>query len=220
MQSCYRKTSFLIVWGVAIFFLSACTKNLTEVTTVYENDFNDRKLKDIQIVGWVTNFSTGVFPAGAKLHQYLGSTMIGRLNNSRVELTVDSLPEHDVVRVEFDLYIHETWRNDIFVMRFNDQTRLLTGFSTDSTVKQSYPNWIGNGSTMYPAGNLAQELYLPSTCGKNIPRGSNHYKMIHSMAHTESSFKFDVSDTGGVLNDTCSRSWSVDNLKITVLNNN
>ncbi|HLD53055.1 MAG TPA: hypothetical protein VJA82_07120 [Sediminibacterium sp.] len=219
MQSIHRKTPFLIALVAAIVLLSACTKNLTEVTTVYSNDFNDGNLKDLQVLGWVTNVSTGIFPPGAKLHQYQGSTMIGRLNNSRVEITVGQLPEHDVVRVEFDLYVHETWKNDIFVLRFDDQFRLITGFSTDSTVKQSYPNWVGNGSTMYPAGNMAQELYLPSPCGKNVPRGTNYYRMIHSMAHTEKSIKFDISDTGGALNDTCNRSWSVDNLKITVLNN-
>ncbi|OYW79671.1 MAG: hypothetical protein B7Z27_05135 [Sphingobacteriia bacterium 32-37-4] len=219
MRSVHQKSPFLIALVAAILLLSACTKNLTEVTTVYENDFNDGNLKGLQIVGWISNFSTGIFPETAKLLNYQGSTMIGRLNNSRAEVKVDSLPEHDVVRVEFDLYVHETWQNDVFVMRFDDQFRLITGFSTDSTVKQAYPNWVGNGSIEYPAGNLAQEIYLPSPCGKNVARGTNRYKMIHSMAHTQTSFKFDVSDVGGALNDTCNRSWSVDNLKITVLNN-
>jgi hypothetical protein len=219
MRSINKGIQFFMAFMATLMVISGCTKNLTEVTTVYSNDFNDGNLKDLQILGWITNFSTGVFPPGAKLHQYQGSTMIGRLNNSRVEVTVNQLPEHDVVRVEFDLYVHETWRNDIFVLRFDDQFRLITGFSTDSTVKQAYPNWVGNGSIEYPAGNQAQEIYLPSPCGKNVARGTNHYKMIQSMAHTKTSIKFDISDTGGALNDTCNRSWSIDNLKITVLNN-
>lgn len=219
MRIIHRSIQYFTTSITALILISGCTKNLTEVTTVYSNDFNEKKLNGIEIFGWLPNGLTGVFPADAKFFDYQGSTMIGRLNNSRLELKVNQLPEHDVVRVEFDLFVHETWRNDVFVMRFDDQFRLITGFSTDSTVKQAYPNWVGNGSIEFPAGNLAQEIYLPSPCGKNVARGTNYYKMIQSMAHTQTSFKFDISDVGGALNDTCNRSWSVDNLKITVLNN-
>jgi len=219
MRMINRGVYFLIAFVVAIVIISGCTKNLTKVTTLYTNDFNDKNRKGADIIGWLPNGTLATLPADAKFHQYLGSNMIGKLNNSALLLIFKDLPEHDVVRVEFDLYVHETWKNDVFVMRFDDQYRLITGFSTDSTVKQSYPNWVGNGSLLYPAGNNAQEIYLPSPCGKNVARGSNHYKMIQSMAHSQTGFKLEISDSGGALNDTCSRSWSVDNLKIMVLNN-
>ncbi len=210
---------FLTVIAAFQFLTSGCTKDLTKVYVVYSNHFNDLNLKGVDVIGWLPNGQVGVFPADAKFYQYQGSNMVGRLNNSRVEITINDLPPHTVVRAEFDLYLHEIWKNDVFVVRIDENFRLVTGFSNDSSVQQSYPNWIGNGTPLSPAGNLAQEIYLPSTCGRTVPRGTSHYKMVHSMPHTASKVTFDCSDTGGILNDTCSRSWSIDNLKITVLKN-
>ncbi|TAH09081.1 MAG: hypothetical protein EAZ13_01915 [Sphingobacteriia bacterium] len=214
-----RSLFFLMVFTVYTFFIGGCTKNVTQVYTVYTNNFNNTDLKGVEVLGWLPNGQVGLFPSDAKFYQYQGSNMIGRLNNSRVGITISDLPPHTVVRAEFDLYLHEIWKNDIFVVRIDENFRLVSGFSNDSSVQQSYPNWIGNGTPLSPAGNLAQEIYLPSTCGRTLPRGTSHYKMIHLMPHTSSKVTFDCSDTGGALNDTCSRSWSIDNLKITVLKN-
>lgn len=219
MRYTYRNLVFSVVVLAFQLLNSGCTKTLTQVYTVYSNDFNSRDIKGVEVAGWQPNGQFGSFPAGSKFFEYQSSNMVGRLNNSIVGITLNDLPPHAVVRVEFDLYLHEIWKNNIFVVKIDDNYRLLTGFSNDSSVLQSYPNWIGNGTPLSPAGNLAQEIYLPSTCGRNTLRGTSHYKIVHSMQHTAATVKFNCSDSGGIPNDTCTRSWSIDNLKIIVLQN-
>lgn len=203
--------------GTAL-LLSSCTKNLTHVTHVYQNDFEGADLAGILVTGWTSATSFGVIPY-SKIYNYNGSKVLGRMNNGKIILNVDNLPAHTVLRVEYDLYLHDDWKNNLFIMQLDGAYRLLTGFSNDSTVQQSYPNWFGNGTALSPAGNQAQEINLPSACNNQRPRGSSWYKIVHSLPHTGDKIELSCSDAGGTPNDTCARSWSIDNLKITTLRN-
>ena len=211
-------SQYLIMLLLSTMLFSACTKNLTQVITVYENDFNDGTLKGIETLGWQANGLFGAFPY-AKITTYQNNKMLGELNNSLVFLKFSSLPQHDNIKIEFDLYVHDNWRNNLWKMQFDGQDQIITGFSNDSTVKQDYPNWLNTGNAS-PAGNQAQEIYLPGTCSlKNSARGTSRYKIMSSIAHTIDSLSITLSDAGGALNDTCARSWSIDNVKIVTLKN-
>ncbi|HJV18972.1 MAG TPA: hypothetical protein VJ552_03755 [Sediminibacterium sp.] len=203
--------------GTAL-LLGSCTKNLTHVNQVYSNDFEGSDLKGMLVTGWTTATTFGVFTYN-KIYSYNGSKVLGRLNNGKIIVNISNLPAHSIMKVEYDLYLHDGWKNDLFIMQFDGALRLLTGFSNDSAVQQSYPNWFGNGSALSPAGNHAQEIALPSPCNNQRPRGTSWYKMVHTMPHTGNQFELSCSDAGGTPNDTCVRSWSIDNLKISTMRN-
>jgi hypothetical protein len=185
---------------------------------VYENNFNDGSLNGIETSAWLPNGLFGTIPYN-KITTYQNNNMLGLFNNSSVLLIFDHLSQHDNIKVEFDLYLHDNWQNNLWKMTFDGQDQLLTGFSNDSTVLQDYPNWFQTGKAS-PAGNQAQEIYLPGICSlKNSIRGTSRYKIITSIAHSTNSFTLQLSDAGGALNDTCNRSWAIDNLKIVSLKN-
>ncbi len=198
--------------------LASCTKDLTNVEIVYQNDFNNKDLKGLGVAGWLSNGGFGIIPYN-KIFNYNNEMVLGRLNNSSINMHFDTLPPHSVIRVEYDLYLHDTWNNNLFVMQVDGDYRLITGFSNDSTIQQAYPNWFNNGSTS-PAGNQAQEIYLPGLCSrKNQKRGSSLYRIVHSVPHSAKTLSISLSDAGDPINDTCLRSWSIDNLKIVALKN-
>ena len=211
------KHLFTLIGGILI-LLSSCTKDLTDVTVVYENNFNNGDPKGIVTAGWLSDFAFGVFPFN-KITNYKNLKMLGVFNNTRIDLHVDKLPEHTIIKVEFDLYLHDNWKNDLWLMTFDGHHRLLTGFSNNSSIQQAYPNWLNSGPT-YPAGNQAQEIYLPGVCSlKDNKTGTSKYKIVHTMQHKLNAFDLSLSDAGGGKNDTCTRSWAIDNLKISALKN-
>ena len=204
--------------GAILMVLSSCTKDLTDVTVVYENNFNNSDPKGIVTAGWLSDFAFGIFPFN-KITNYKNLKMLGVFNNTRIELDVDKLPEHTIIKVEFDLYLHDNWKNDLWILNIDGHNRLLTGFSNNSNIQQAYPNWLHSGPT-YPAGNQAQEIYLPGVCSlKDDKKGTSKYKIVHSLQHTTKTIKITMSDAGGNKNDTCARSWAIDNLKISALKN-
>lgn len=204
-----------------LFIPISCFKSLTETNIVYDNNFENYERKSLEIQGWnstVTNFGP---ISDTKIRNYNGSNMLGLLNDNQVSLNLVNLPSHQALRVEFDLYIHNIWKNDLWGMSFDGAYQLLTGFSNDPSVKQSYPNWIGNGSSLAIAGTNAITTSLPGTCSySSLPKGSSMYKIVTTVSHSNSNFELRLNDAGGVVNDSCNRSWSLDNLKVTILKNN
>lgn len=213
-----EKSQYLIILLFSTLLFSACTKSLTQISPVYENNFDNDSLKGIETLGWLPSGMVGTFPYN-KITAYNNNKMLGLFNNCAVLLNFDHLPPHDNIKVEFDLYLHDNWKNDIWKLTFDGQDHLLTGFSNDSSILQSYPDWY-NAGIGSPAGNQAQEIYLPGICSlKNSMRGTSRYKIINNIVHTADSFSIVISDAGGAVNDTCNRSWAIDNLKIVTLKN-
>jgi hypothetical protein len=204
--------------GCILILLTSCTKDLTDITVVYDNNFNNGDPKGIVTAGWLSDFAFGIFPFN-KITNYKNLKMLGVFNNTRIDLHLDKLPEHTIIKVEFDLYLHDSWKNDLWKMSFEGQDRLLTGFSNFINIPQAYPNWLNSGPT-FPQGNQAQEIFLPGICSlEKSTRGTSKYKIVHTMQHKLNTFDLSLSDAGGGKNDTCSRSWAIDNLKISALKN-
>lgn len=198
--------------------LTACTKNITRVNTIYNNDFENFDLKTIEVSGWLNGLFGPV--NDIRITDYKGNKVLGFFNNARIALKLNDLPTHQAIRVEMDLYVHDNWKNDLWQMSIDGVYQLITGFSNDSTGKQSYPNWLGNGSALFAAGSDAYDSQLPGACAlRNSPHGTSMYKITRTMLHTTNSFDFNCSDAGDFFNLPCQRSWSIDNLKITLINN-
>ncbi len=208
---------FILVCIIGCSF-TFCTKNLTYNKVIYSNDFNDSTNGNLELIGWVNGMTQKL--TENRITEFNNNIVLGKLNNNLVLLDFKNLEYHQMVRVEFDLYLHNNWNGAIFVFQTDNQYQLITSFSNDSTVKQSYPNWFGNGSPQFPAGNQAQEIYLPGVCNLiSTARGSSWYKIIRTIPHQSNSLSVSLSDAGGAVNDTCYRSWSIDNLKISLLHN-
>ena len=204
----------LLLLLLVIISFTSCFKNLTTVTTVYENNFDDYTLKTIRIV----EFNGPV--DDIRIEKFNGSPVLGRFNNTRIELTVPALPAHTAIGVSFDLYIHDLWKNDLWKFTFDGAEQLLTGFSNDPTIDQSYPHWLGNGSSLFPAQSDAYNINLPGACESfNSPHGTSMYKIERTILHNGSTFEFTCSDAGGYFQLPCKRSWSIDNLKIIMIKN-
>ncbi len=166
-----------------------------------------------------TNNSFGPF-TDIKIVDYNGSKVLGRFNNGRIDLAIHQLPRHQAVSVQFDLFIHDKWENTLWKMEIDGQEKLLTGFSNFTAIQQSYPNWLGNGSTLFPAGANSFNKNLPGACSMaSQPNGTSEYKMEQTFQHSDADFSFSCSDAGNYFNLNCERSWSIDNLKITLINN-
>ncbi len=211
-----KMIAFSISLLVMISF-TACFKNLPKTQIVYQNDFETYNLKGIEVSGWLNgNFGT---LNDIKIVTYNNTKVLGRFNNCSADLMLHKLPTHSALHVEFDLYIHDNWKNDLWKMVFDNQVRLMTGFSNDSSIQQSYPNWIGNGSALSPAGSNAYDRELPGACRlANSLHGTSLYKMDIVFLHSDSTFHLNCSDAVKPFNDFCEVSWSMDNLRITTIN--
>jgi hypothetical protein len=205
---------------VVVFIFSGCVKNLTNTTVVYENNFENQNPQNLTTFVWNASGTAVISLPNGRFSKYNGSMVMGRFNNARVDLILPALPSHTVLRVEMDLYIHDDWKTDLWMLGLNSAVYFMTSFSNDSTLKQSYPNWPNNAADFGPAGRNAEVTHLPSPCNPTVLQpGTSKYRIIKTLAHTDPSVQFYFTDAGNFLNDTCKRSWSIDNLKVSVFNN-
>jgi hypothetical protein len=216
----YKGLPYYLLLLMAIPALSGCFKSLTTIDVVYENNFETGDRNQLVLVGF--NPAIGLFGevTEPRIGSFAGRRMLGRLNNNRVQLDLTGLPSHNWARVEFDLYLHDGWRNDVFNLEIDGQNQLVTGFSNFRSIQQSYPNWIGNGTALSPAGKNAIDIDLRGACSlADSVHGTSQYHIVTTIPHTRASLLFSCNDSGGALNDSCSRSWSMDNLKVSVFHN-
>ncbi len=215
-----KATKTAPIFIITCFLFVSCIKDLTVINEVYSNDFNTNKLNMIQISGWQGGWFGPLDSSDLRIFNYNGNNVLGKFNNNVVLLDLVNLPNHTTIRVSLDLYLHNYWRNDLWKMTFDGEEKLLTGFSNDTTIQQSYPNWLGNRTPLSPAGKNAIEVNLPGICNRvNSKRGTSMYRLITTLSHSKDSFQLTFSDAGGNHNDTCQRSWSMDNLSINLIHN-
>lgn len=191
-------------------------------TVVYENGFEDTSNKGFQIYG-----DMGLTDS-LKRTIYHESTVFGRFNSNYVVFKKDTLPEHNAIKIEFDLYIHDKWDGnflptgasypDLWQMTIDNYPVILTSFSNGS-YSQSYPdNYQTNMINNKPFSN-SWEL-LPGVCSlSNNPKGTSHYKIDFTTSHF-GPLQLALSDVPNPVNSLCLKSWSIDNLRITAITYN
>ncbi|QQL50862.1 hypothetical protein [Mucilaginibacter ginkgonis] len=209
---------FAIIASIAL-LISSCKKDLTGDTVIYSNDFEKSDLTNINN-GYVEIFN--------------GNHVLGRYFNGYFELNLKDLPVHNQVNISFDLYIHDSWDGnanysnnyngpDLWKMSVDSATYIYTTFSNVSCPvgyicpPQSYPG-------TYPATNnprTGSYANLPAAClNKGTPDGTSVYTINKTIAHTKSTVLLKCADylkENGVADRLCSESWSVDNLKVTLI---
>jgi hypothetical protein len=166
---------------------------------VYESTFDNGQPGRLEVAGWN---SSGVFAlvTDNRVGNFAGRTVVGKLNNNTVRVLLPNLPRHTNLRVEFDLYVHNNWQNNLWHLAVDGSDLLITGFSTDPNIKQSYPNWLGG--VLNAAGTNAQETLLPGVCtSSGLPRGTNRYRIVSTILHSNLSADITCNDVGGIVND-------------------
>jgi hypothetical protein len=206
----------LVLWVLTITVVSSCTKKLTKATVVYDNDFERDGQSRVSIFD-----STGWDPG--KIFHFNNSTVLGPINNGIVFIDVKSMPEHNVLEVAYDLYIHDNWEGnkpttngvpDLFVVRYDGVAKLMTTFSNNPLYKQAYPDWYTQANNPPLANSL--DINLPGRCALlKSAHGSSYYRMVQSFAHTNTDFQLSLSDALQPRGSSCEKSWSVDNVLIT-----
>lgn len=211
------KRTMVLSAGLMFMMFISCTKNLQKETVVYDNNFETGDLSDIK---------------GGAVASYNGGGVLGRYNNGSFVLTLNNLPKHDLVQVSFDLNIHDYWDGnstavggiegpDIWGMKLNGSTYIHTTFSNTNCDElyckpQSYPanfpvNYIGKAN--------AYDTTWPGACS-GVAGNTTVYKIVKTVPHKEASLILECYDQLRQMNVTdalCDESWSVDNLKIKVI---
>ena len=198
---------------------NSCVKNLTQKNIVFSNDFENSQLKGIFLESF---FGPTTYN---KIFNFNGSKVLGRFNNAGITISLGSLPEHNAMNVEFLLNIHDQWEGnhlnaasgipDIWQMKVDDNVVLLTTFS-NTGYQQAYPNFYLFGD--FPAKRNAFDINLPGICALQAQaQGTSTYKIVKTFAHSATTFKLQCSDALQPFNDSCLKSWSIDDIVITAI---
>ncbi|WP_323757934.1 hypothetical protein [Roseivirga sp.] len=221
-----RKSINYIFCAFALLCFS-CEDIVPEEDLIYFNDFDNGDYAGI---------------SGVKISSFDGDFVMGNFNNNGFQLSLDNLPDHEYVRVSFDLYIHDSWDgntngtnplgedHDAWILEFDPNENLKsseklyfeTTFSNGLCIpgfcySQSYPR-------EFPFPNDSKleafSTSLPGLCAwKDSPNGTSLYKFdkvfLHKRNSTTISF-YDRLVQPNSDNPLCDESWSLDNLSISV----
>ncbi|WP_316832400.1 hypothetical protein [Pedobacter aquatilis] len=203
----------LLFWG--------CAKEVKNEQEVYFNDFETSNL-------------TGLLYG--QIETYNGTKVLGRYNSSGFDLNLSDLPKHKLVEISFDLYIHDSWDGnktsngidgpDIWKFMVDGGLYINTTFSnTDCNTPglcqpQSYPSDYPNANNNPKSG--ASNITLPGVCNLSGKiGGTTLYKITKVIEHNKSSLLMQCRDQLVQTNASdpkCDESWSVDNIRVKVIN--
>ena len=180
-----RKTLILLLPLLGL--LLGCTKNLPKEYEVYRNDFETGR-GDL-LVYKMNGLDT------ASLSLFFNNThILGPLNHKAVYRNFIALPKHSLLKITFDLYLHDQWigskqpNPDLWAI-FLDKERVFTPtFSNLDDFSQSYPESVGQ---YLPAGANAYRRNLPGLCSMVSSKfGSSVYQITWIKAHSNINLEF------------------------------
>lgn len=198
--------------------LFSCQEKLLEELTIYSNDFSSMDLKGIES-------DEGVYP-------YNDEHVLGLFNNQGFTLTLDNLPNHNMVRITMDLYIHNYWNGnsldidgpDIWNMWVDNSQIINTTFSNTPCTStycqhQSYPENIIR--TFTPKTDAA-ETNLPGLFEQRNNLGwTTLYKIHKIIPHNQKTLSircYDILQQENAPIPKQDESWSVGKIEVSVLN--
>lgn len=209
----------LVTIGISV-CLNSCFKDLPVKTIVYSNDFETKTGPKIDVYN-----SAGLIDTPT-ISSYNGSNVFGRFNNNFLYLKVKDLPKHSILKITFDLYIHDQWDGDYiapgnslpdaWVMNLDNYPLYLTTFS-NTQFRQSFPENYTAGGFKYPPKADAWATDFPGACSlQGSANGTTLYKIEKITGHTSDSLVITMNDVLQPPGNFCLKSWSIDNLMITV----
>jgi hypothetical protein len=223
-----RIIATLNVLTIILFF--SCSKELDSLTIIYDNDFENEDL---------------AFIKGGVISDFQGQKVLGFYNKGEVFLELENLPVHSYVGIGLDLYTHGSWDGnlvgegmvgpDIWGFQVDDWI-LDSGLKSNlREFKASFSNSPCNSSVClrqsypenYPsqfnpkAGSIMQNL--PFSC--DTPSGglTTQYRIEKVYPHSGNLLAlrfFDLLRQGNIEDEWCDENWSIDNLQITLYQQN
>ncbi|WP_339813409.1 hypothetical protein [uncultured Imperialibacter sp.] len=203
--------------SLVISFGLSCEQAVVLDSVLYFNDFETTDLDNI---------------TGGEVTKFNGSKVIGNFFRSGFTLELDGIPDHDYLQITFDLLIHDSWDGnitgeygpDLWFMHIDGQKVVYTSFANGLCnsaycPQQTYPE---NGWRFNNPGTGATRKDLPAWCTHTqFSNNSTLYKIARTVGHTSSKADLRFFDElTHPTNDKCDESWSLDNLKITLLRTN
>lgn len=213
----HKSGSLSLIAFILFLTMVSCEDTLESEVVVYSNDFSTLNL---------ANFENG------KLFIFRQDTLMGFYNNEEVSVTINDLPGHNVMKVEVELWIHDSWDGnpddgisgpDVWYMQVDGQDVVRTTFSNSPCeplfcLKQSYPNDYFRQNN--PKSG-AIETNIPGLCLFGaFPRYTTKYRITKLIKHTASSVKLTLGDElvqTNVPDPLCDESWSVGKIEITTM---
>lgn len=183
-------------------------------TSYYTNNFNS----SADTANWT--FPATVPVTGTPVVKtWNGKMVLGNMGAQQAILNLSGLPAHDKIKVEFDLYIHDTWDGnnvesgpDIWNMKVDGGSVINTTFSNwwfNPYNTQAYPNNIPASNPNY-TGSV--ETNLPTACNSLVSTLSTKYRISKVVDHSASSLALLLEAIG--IEVACNESWSIDSLSI------
>lgn len=212
---------------LSILSLTNCSRQEALETLVYFNDFEDGYPEYHSVDSVHATYDQ----ASERYFRFNGSRNLGRFETGGLILNIEGLPAHQWLRISFDFYVHDKWEgnglrgNGEDVVIFNVDA-LNLHFSSivntacigqDCEAVQSFPNRIGQGQN--PENSNVARSDLPGVCHfKEVVGGTKLIKFANRIPHTSNNLRVNIAagikDAGP---DLCLKSWSLDNLKISVI---
>jgi hypothetical protein len=205
----------------------SCQDLTLEQEYIYFNDFDHEDY-------------TGI--SGVYISEFDGDFVMGNFNNRGFELSLNDLPDHDYIRVSFDLYIHDSWEgnsnqtgspgedHDAWFMEFEPGENIKTSekiiFETTFSNGLCIPGYCYSQSypKEFPFPNESKldafSTRLSGFClWSDSPTGTTLYKVDKVFPHLRNSTVISFYDRlvqPNTNNPVCDESWSLDNLSVTV----
>lgn len=203
------------------FSLNACFKDITQRNIVYFNDFENQTKDNINVYG-----ANGLVDS-LKITKFNNNDVLGRFNSNFVVFEMGNLPNHNILKIEFDLLIHDDWRGNFvapgatypgfFQVQLDYNSIYLTTFS-NGAYDQSFPNNYQSNMINNKAFSNAWGVF-PGVCSKvDQTNGTSLYKIEYITSHS-GPVKLTFNDIANTTTSLCQKSWSLDNLKLTAINN-
>jgi hypothetical protein len=197
--------------------ITAVTGPLCE-TLIFEDDFQTSPISP----EW--SITSGVLPV---LFSYNSTQVFGPFGNKTINLDLTGLPTHTYIRVEFDLYIFDSWdgndANDEWKLKTDGVDRIHTDFDNHTwwSAPQNMQSYPHNVEFSNPVQTGSVQSGLPNRCWSgNASTGSTNctskYLINNITQHTGTSLTIGLQGLG-LNSGTCDESWGIDNVKVYAL---
>jgi RHS repeat-associated protein len=181
-------------------------------TTAYFQDFED---PNNPLNEWSLPLTT-VTPNG-------GRRFLGEFAKQSTVLNLSDLPEHDSLKLSFDLFVIRSWDGNGFSGEDPDVvtisvdgglTLLSTTFSNNSGLAQAFPDMFPGGIT-HPGKTGAVESDTLGFLYNNSFVWDAVYHVEFEFEHASASLPLRFTSSGATSNDILNESWGIDNVRVT-----
>jgi PKD repeat protein len=182
-------------------------------SSIYSNNFNT----SADTANW-TFPATMPVTSTPSIKSWNGQSVLGFMGAQQAILNLSGLATHDSIKIDYDLYIHDSWDGntleagpDIFNMKVDGSSIIQTTFANWNYAPYNTQAYPGNIPSSNPYFTGAVETQLPRACSGPL---STKYHISKIIAHTSSSLSLLLEAVG--IEVACNESWSIDSLSIQI----